>query len=292
MDRKIILGAVILLLLAVAAYLFLFQPLKEDKIAEAGDLVTFDYVLRVKGEPGIFDTTLRDEAVIENIFDPKKNYTPLKVVVGPGKNDLLNDFDAALAGMREGEEKNLTLTPEQAYGQRRENMTRSVQLFYTVPTIQEKPLNEFEPQFGAVKQNDSVNIGFWKVSILNVSTDTVTFRNEVAEGKAFSILYFTIPLNPTNTSVLYLEHAPAKITSVNEEAFTYKLNVDKGERYTVRRPAISAETGAVTLQDPIPVTISEVNATHATIDFNHPLSGKTLEFQLFMRTIAKEPEVS
>lgn len=287
MGKQLVIGIVALLLLAGAAYFFLFQTPLQKKIVEVGDEAAFDYTLRVEGEERVFDTTIQDVAIVENVFDPKKNYTPLKAVVGPGNNDLLPAFDAALAGMSEGEEKNLTLPPEQAYGQPKENLTRSIELFYAIPRMQEKPLDEFEAKYGNAKENESVNIGFWKVFILNISNDTVIFRNDAREGQAFSILYFTIPLNPTNTSVLYLEHAPAKITSVSEDTFTYKLNVDKGEKYVVRRPVVDAETGEIALDNPLPVTISGVNETHATIDFNHPLAGKTLEFQIFMRSITK-----
>ncbi|MBI5158723.1 FKBP-type peptidyl-prolyl cis-trans isomerase [Candidatus Micrarchaeota archaeon] len=290
MDKtKLFAGLLVALaVIAVACYFTQKAPETLAKIVEAGDVVAFDYILRVQGEQRVFDTTIQDVAIAENMFIPEKRYLPLEVTVGPESSGLLKDFDAALVGMREGDSKNLTLSPDRAYGARRDNLTRAIELTYPVPRVQEKPLAEFISAYGEVKENDSIKVGFWNVFILSVSNDSVVFRSDPSEGKAFSIRYFTVPLNPTATSVVYIEHVSAKITSVSNESFSYSINVENGERYTARRPTINAETGEVLLGSATPISIFGVNETHAVLDFNNPLAGKTLEFQIFMRNVTKK----
>lgn len=289
MDKtKLFAGLLIALAVIAAAYYFTRAPLMPAKIAEQGDVVAFDYILRVQGEERAFDTTIQDVAIAENIFSPEKTYVPLEVTVGPQSSGLLKDFDAALVGMREGDSKSITLEPTKAYGERIENLTRAAELNYSAPRVQEKPLAEFTAAYGQVKENDSIKVGFWNVLVKNVSNESVTFSNEPSEGQPFSIRYFTIPLNTAATSVVYIEHVSAKITAVGNETFSYSVNVEKGERYTARRPTISVETGEVMLGSSTPISVSEVNETHAVFDFNNPLAGKTLEFQIFMKNVTKK----
>jgi peptidylprolyl isomerase len=54
------------------------------------------------------------------VFDSSEGREPLKFTVGSGM--LIKGFDDAVTGMAAGEQKTVTITPEQGYGERNEEM--------------------------------------------------------------------------------------------------------------------------------------------------------------------------
>ncbi len=54
------------------------------------------------------------------IFDSSKGRNPLEFVVGAGQ--MIRGFDKGVVGMSPGEERIMTLAPEDAYGERREDL--------------------------------------------------------------------------------------------------------------------------------------------------------------------------
>ncbi|MBN2251567.1 MAG: peptidylprolyl isomerase [Candidatus Altiarchaeota archaeon] len=86
-------------------------------------LVKVSYTGRIK-EGEVFDSTDEETAKKENIYEPKRIYKPMPVVVGEGH--LLKGLDEALKDMKEGEEKRMELPPEKAYGPRDTGLVRLV----------------------------------------------------------------------------------------------------------------------------------------------------------------------
>lgn len=77
-----------------------------------GDIVKVDYV--GKFEDGtVFDTSKHGD-----------HSHPLEFEVGAGK--VVMGFDDAILGMGKGDEKEVTLQPEEAYGERREELKQEV----------------------------------------------------------------------------------------------------------------------------------------------------------------------
>ena len=64
--------------------------------------------------------TLRDGSV----FDSSVGREPLEFTVGSGT--VIAGFDRAVAGMRVGERKSVSIPAEQAYGERRDDLVRAV----------------------------------------------------------------------------------------------------------------------------------------------------------------------
>jgi len=89
-----------------------------------GDTVHIDYV-----------GTLEDGKEFDS---SKKHGKPLEFVAGSGM--VIKGFDQAVIGMKKGEEKTFTLPPEEAYGERREELVRKV------PRSQLPP--DHEPEVG------------------------------------------------------------------------------------------------------------------------------------------------
>ena len=75
------------------------------KEAQIGDLVSVHYTGKLtNGE----------------VFDSSKDRDPLKFTLG--NNELLGGFEDGVVGMKPGETKSVTLNPEQAFGDRREDL--------------------------------------------------------------------------------------------------------------------------------------------------------------------------
>ena len=58
-------------------------------------------------------------------FDTTEGKEPLEFVMG--ENKIIPGFEESVKGMEEGEEKDFKLTPDQAYGERNEQMVQEVQ---------------------------------------------------------------------------------------------------------------------------------------------------------------------
>ncbi|ADG13809.1 peptidylprolyl isomerase FKBP-type [Methanocaldococcus infernus ME] len=87
-----------------------------------GDLVKVDYILEVDGK--VIDTSMEDVAKEEGIYEEGREYKPLEFIVGNG--ELIEGFEEAVLGMEEGEEKEVILPPEKAYGERNEEFIQEI----------------------------------------------------------------------------------------------------------------------------------------------------------------------
>ena len=89
-----------------------------------GDFVLLDYTGSTNGK--VFDSTIEEVAKSSGILMEERVYRPL--VVAAGKGDLIPGMDKALIGMAKGEEKKLTIEPEEGYGPRDPKLVKIVPL--------------------------------------------------------------------------------------------------------------------------------------------------------------------
>ncbi|KZX11034.1 peptidylprolyl isomerase [Methanobrevibacter curvatus] len=99
---------------------------------ENGDFVKIEFTGKVVETGDVFDTTSEEIAKEADIFDDKKSYTPLPIILGGGH--LLEGLDKAIIGLNEGDSKVVTLAPEEAYGDRDQKL------------VQLMPAKEFKKQ--------------------------------------------------------------------------------------------------------------------------------------------------
>ena len=81
---------------------------------EKDAIVKVSYSGYVDGK--LFDTTDEELAKKEGIYNPRVNYGPVTIIVGRGM--LIPGLDEALLEMEAGEERELELPPEKAFGKR------------------------------------------------------------------------------------------------------------------------------------------------------------------------------
>lgn len=92
-------------------------------VVKEGDEVLVDYTGRLD-DGTVFDTSVRDVAIETGVYNPNRDYQPIGFTVGAGQ--MIKGFDSGVIGMAVGEEKTLTLPPEDAYGVHREDMVQTV----------------------------------------------------------------------------------------------------------------------------------------------------------------------
>ncbi|MEE8400838.1 MAG: peptidylprolyl isomerase [Candidatus Hydrothermarchaeaceae archaeon] len=84
-----------------------------DDVISDGDSVTVNYTGNYEnGE--IFDSSIEEKAKESGFYNPERKYEPLCIKLGTGQ--IIKGFEGALRGMKKGEEKEVTIPPEEAYG--------------------------------------------------------------------------------------------------------------------------------------------------------------------------------
>lgn len=91
------------------------------KTVQIGSKVLIDYEGRLENGK-LFDTSIKEVAKEGGVFNEDRDYQPLEVTIG--ENQLIKGFEEALIGMKEGEEKQVTIPPEKAYGVKREEFIK------------------------------------------------------------------------------------------------------------------------------------------------------------------------
>ena len=81
-----------------------------------GDFILVDYTVDLPAEGKVIDTTIEEIARENKIYNENEPYEPALVVVGKGF--LLKEVEKQLVGVKVGEEKEIVLPPEKAFGPR------------------------------------------------------------------------------------------------------------------------------------------------------------------------------
>lgn len=108
---------------------------------EKGDMVLVDYIGRTDGE--IFDLTVEEKAEEEGI--ERDDFRPIPVLIG--EQYVIEGFEDALLDMEVGEEKEVDIPSEKAYGERDSDQ------------VETYPEKEFEKQGVQVRRGEELMIG-------------------------------------------------------------------------------------------------------------------------------------
>ena len=110
MSQKnvVLLALAAVLLAAVAAGCTSSSP-----VVKTGDNVTIDYIISFSNGT-IWTTSQKQVAINSGIFDANNSYDPLNFIVG--NNYTIPGISDAVIGMKVGETKNGTISPDKAFG--------------------------------------------------------------------------------------------------------------------------------------------------------------------------------
>lgn len=152
--------AAILLVVSIAMIAGCAGP--AEKTVKAGDNVTVDYTGSYDNG-SIFDTSNATIAKEAGIYNQAKIYEPMSFIVNSGQ--VIPGFDNAVVGMKVGESKNVTITPDQAYGQ------------YNASLIRPVPLRILQEANITPHVNDTIYYNLQPVRIDHIVTNTTDVNN-------------------------------------------------------------------------------------------------------------------
>jgi FKBP-type peptidyl-prolyl cis-trans isomerase 2 len=91
-----------------------------------GDFLLIDYTGRIAETGEVFDLTDADTAKKEGIFDEKRKYEPVLVVIGAKM--VIPGVEEQLKKMKPGEDREFKVAPDMAFGQRNLKLIRIIPL--------------------------------------------------------------------------------------------------------------------------------------------------------------------
>ena len=238
-----LLALIIIIVVLVSA--LILPSLLQQKIIALGDCAEVEYIGAFTTNGTIFTTTYDDAA--HNIGgSPQNLYVNLNPnIVAPSKCGATSPSTFippnaihALVGMKEGETKNITLSPTEAYGDWNTSLAEQYGLKIGLvneiwnTTAETIPTEEFSYFFPNVTVEEGTIFDYWAVAlringilyakITNIANDNVTFEMLPENGTTF-----TLPsLNWTVT-----------ILVTNDTAFTIHSDIPPNHTFTFQDPS-------------------------------------------------------
>lgn len=173
-----------------------------------------------------------------------------------GAGEVISGVEVAVAGMKMGEKKTVTLPPEQAYGYYDPDNILSIPLVQELDRTEETTTEIFkltfeeEPALNMMYQLEGMQ---WPIRVIDIQNQTVTMRHEPQDGMVFEM-----------TDSVGNVYGSSRV-SVTMDKITVTSYPVKGSTVTT-----VIGTGMIT----------EVNETHMEMDLNHKLAGETLTFEI------------
>jgi peptidylprolyl isomerase len=100
------------------------QEAQGERPISKGDFILLHYTGRTEDTGEVFDTTDEEEAKRAGIYSKERAYGPRLIIVGEG--GLPRGLENRLEGLRVGEEREIAIPPEEAYGERNPDNVRMV----------------------------------------------------------------------------------------------------------------------------------------------------------------------
>jgi FKBP-type peptidyl-prolyl cis-trans isomerase 2 len=232
-----------------------------DSAAE-GDLVTMHYTARLEDGTLLY-TTLSDGAddpqTSRNAWYIQHEHCGAEQIVAGGEN-VLPGLGWSIIGIKKGEKTTVSIPPEYAFGVYDQQIVLHIDSVKILPRITSIPRNEFIESFSV---------------------------EPVVGEDVYLVSYFTSRIIKAADNEVTLESAAVDDQVVKEEYGTTEIHGD-GENIIIRlRPKIGAP---FTVEDTTG-RITGFEEHSFTVDFNHPLAGKTIFVDLEVLSITKASSI-
>ncbi len=103
------------------------------------DFILVEYTVKVKDQDRVIDTTDEKIAKEHGLYDEEKEYGPILVIIGEKR--FVKGFEEALRESNVGEEKEVEIPPEKAFGTRDRNKIRT----FSVRELRKRGIKRIEP---------------------------------------------------------------------------------------------------------------------------------------------------
>ncbi|MDD5340010.1 MAG: FKBP-type peptidyl-prolyl cis-trans isomerase [Candidatus ainarchaeum sp.] len=227
------------------------KPIPADSSVDVGDTVWADYTLRVDGK--VTDTSNATLANESGIYSRMRAYEPFEFEVQFNKG-LIDGFIIGVIGMRVNETQTFYVDPARGYGPYDPAKVIKVQRYYNTSLYETIPASYFIQQ-GITNLTTgttfSTSSGIM-TSVFNISGDNVTLFYILQKGQKVSYA-----------------GVPATVLSVHNYTAVLEYDLQENMTYSLPNPS----TGV-----PTRYTVIGKDNDSITLDGNHQLANKTLEF--------------
>lgn len=305
----------------IMALLLLSAGCAIEKKVEKGDTVKVDYIGKLQ-DGTVFDTSILQEAKNAGIYNEQRIYEPITVNVGDGST--IPGFENGLIGMKEGQTKDINIPPAEAYGESDPNLFLSLpRVIEEVPKVQELTRFEEIPSTFQATVTAFVNryqkqptVGMiidltdWPGQVVEVTATDVVIQHKPEIGKTitneattFTVTdvkndKITLRYDPKVGDLLPVEYGDLMVLEVTDTTMKVEAKpqkqietpygianvVESGDKYLLK---LNPKVGdSIVIQNQAG-EITQVTADNFIVDFNHPLAGQTLYFNVTVLTIEK-----
>jgi FKBP-type peptidyl-prolyl cis-trans isomerase 2 len=219
--------------------------------ARSGDLVTTNYTVTLE-DGTLVATTLKniagDQAVKKvSWYREPSEYAPQELVAG--KQEVMPGLGEALVGMKGAEMRRLILPPDKAFGMIDPQKTQLLPCSQTFPRTVRMPADEYVKRFSAlpILDKEVELLPYFKSRVVEVTERDVALEFVVADGASFSDGFGSV------------------VVSVTGDRITTTLKPQLGAPFPLKEGV---------------GIISATDGMTFTVDFNHPLAGKTIVLEL------------
>ena len=248
----------VLIIIAVFAGIALLKP-----VVKEGSTVTFDYIGAIDGGI-VFDTSI--EAVGKESNLEKDSYAPLTLTLGQGS--LIPGFEKALIGMKKGQTKKITLTPEEAYGLVKDELIlkelkrkiRATRYSIVSRSVFESAFSE-KPEIGKIIERQEIP---WQLKVSKLNETSVILEGIVKIGD--------------------------EIILPGVEWKTQIIEVTEKEIVLYQNPIMDTQISFPTEQGLVFGKVVRIDDNTFDVDTNHPLAGKTLIFDITLNEISEKSD--
>ncbi len=222
--------------------------------ARRGDIVYVNYIGKLT-DGSVFDSSYMDVAKEAGIYDFLREYGPFEFRMGEGQ--VIAGFENAVYGMSVGENKTVRIPPESAYGEWVQEKVSVADRVQSFPRVVNLSLDQFWVEFGEeprMNLTQQVELYEWNKTVVALTNSTVMVRFD-----------------------------PWPNASAHTNFGLANVSVDEMNVYISANPV----NGSVVETDKGPARIIEVTQDSISLDFNHPLAGKTLVFYIKLENVTK-----
>lgn len=286
-KRLTIIGVAVVII--ILGYFLINSDLLVSKSVEEGDKVQIRYAVWLENGT-LIDTNYAEIAQTEGLTSYKTK--PFEMIAG-GK-DTIPGVSTAVIGMKEGEKKELVLSPAEAYGEIDTNRLAKTPIhtvterFKAIPRYVDLNATVFEiafqtkPETGKIVKSD---IAPWSYEVIEINEDTVRVKARVDKDSSY-----LLPRMPWYSTAV----------SVNEDNITFRYEPEEGSEIDTMvgkakvhvledeiQMTLTAEVGDIVNINGQEVVVTGKDDVYLYSNNNHPLAGQTLNFNLEIIEIEK-----
>ncbi len=230
---------IVIVIAALGAVLLFAVPRFNTAPVKAGDMVQIIYVLKLQ-DGSVFET---------GNFSFRVN-----------SSEVIQGVDEAMIGMRVGDKKTITVTPDKAYGYYDESKIMDVPLVNERNITMDIDIDAFNASFGEMpilNKTYYIEGMEWDLRVIDIQNSTVKLEDEVQNGTTFDMKNYAGEIYAKGT-----------------------VNIEGNKLIMTTHPIKGGIIYAPTLYGYEAGKIVDFNETHMNLDFNNPLASKTLTFEI------------